>query len=146
MAYCSENFGEDGTVKYNQILNPNFLVIDVLRSLHGEFGKHPGISKTIVAYREEHFFPKMVQLIREWVMSCEQCIKESRIDRNLTRLPMKNPNEHITAHEDAMQIGLVPELPASGGCENIITVMDVFSVVSFPARHRIRTSKQLLEI
>ena len=56
----------------------------------------------------------MTQLIREWVMSCEQCIRESWIDRSLTR-PLQNPNEHITAIEDAMQIDLVLVLPPSGG-------------------------------
>ena len=60
-------------------------------------------------------------------MSCEQCIRESRIHRNLTRPPLQNPNEHITAPEDAMQIDLVPELPPSGGFENIVTATDVFS-------------------
>ena len=69
----------------------------------------------------------MAQLIRDWVMSCEQCIRESRIDRSLTRPPLQNPNEHITAPEDAMQTDLVPELPPSGGYENIVTSMDVFS-------------------
>ena len=47
-------FGETGSVKSYQILNPKQLVIEVLRSLHGEFGKHPGISKTILAYREKY--------------------------------------------------------------------------------------------
>ena len=60
-------------------------------------------------------------------MSGEQCIRESRIEDNITRLPLKNPNEHMTAPEDAMQIDLVPELPPSGGYENIVTAMDVFS-------------------
>ena len=85
-------FGETGSVKYYQILIPKQLVKEVLRSLHGEFGKHPGIFKTIIAYREKFHFPKMVQLIREWVMSCEQCIRESRNDRSLTRPPLQNPN------------------------------------------------------
>ena len=60
-------------------------------------------------------------------MSCEQCIRESRTHRSLTRFPLQNPNEHITAPEDAMQNDLVPELPPSGGYENIATAMDVFS-------------------
>ena len=68
----------------------------------------------------------MAQLIREWVMSSEQCIRESRIDHSLTRLPLQNPNEHITAPEDAMQIDLVPELPPSDGYANIVTAVDVF--------------------
>ena len=120
-------FGETGSVKYYQILMPRQLVNDVLRSLHEEFGKHPGISKTINAYMEKKYFPKMAQLIREWLMSCEQCIRESRIDRSLTRPSLQNPSEHITAPEDAMQIDLVPELPPSGGYENLVTAMDVFS-------------------
>ena len=60
-------------------------------------------------------------------MSCEQCIRESRNVRSLTRSPLQYPNEHITAPEDAMQIELVPGLPPSGGYENIVTAMDVFS-------------------
>ena len=59
-------------------------------------------------------------------MSCEQCIRESRIDRSFNCPPLQNPNEHITAPEDAIQIDLVPELPPSGGYENIVTAMDVF--------------------
>ena len=120
-------FGETGSVKYYQFLIPKQLIKEVLRSLHGEFGKNPGTFKTIIAYREKFYFPKMAQLIREWVMSCEQCIRESRIDHSLTFPPPQNPNEHITAPEDAMRIDLVPELPPSGGYEIIVTAMDVFS-------------------
>ena len=46
-------FGETGSVKYYQILIPKHLVKEVLHSLHGEFGKHPGIFKTIFACREK---------------------------------------------------------------------------------------------
>ena len=84
-------FVETGSVKYYQILIPKQLVEEVLRSLHGEFGRHPGISKTIIAYREKYYFPKMAQLIREWVISCKQCIRESRIDRSLTPPPPAKP-------------------------------------------------------
>ena len=49
-------FGKTGSVKYYQIVIPKQLVKKVLRSLHGEFSKHPGIYKTILAYREKFFF------------------------------------------------------------------------------------------
>ena len=94
-------FGGTGSVKYYQILIPKQLVNEVLRSLCGEFGKHPGISKTVTAYREKYYFPKMAQLFREWVISCEQCIRESRIDRSLTRFPCKTQ----------MSIFLRPKMP-----------------------------------
>ena len=51
-------FGETGSVKYYQILIPKQLVNEVLRSLHGEFGKHPGSSKAIIAYKEKIIFRK----------------------------------------------------------------------------------------
>ena len=120
-------FAKTRSVKYYQILIPKHLVNKVFRRLQEEFGKQPGIAQTIIAYWQNYYFPKKAQFIRKWVMSCEQCIRESRIDRSFTRLPLQNPNGHITAPEDAMQIDLVPDLPPSGGYENIVTAMDVFS-------------------
>ena len=69
----------------------------------------------------------MAQLIWEWVLSCEQCLRESRINPRLTRPPLQNPNEYITVPKDAMQIDLVPGSPPSGGYQNIVTAIDVFS-------------------
>ena len=57
----------------------------------------------------------MAQLIREWVLSCEQCLREARINPRLTRPPLQNLNVYITAPENAIQIDLVPGLPPSGG-------------------------------
>ena len=68
---------------------------------------------------------KQAKLIRKWVVSCEQGIRESRIDRSFTRPFVQNHNEHITAAEDV----LVPELTPSGVYEIIVT--DIFSIFSF---------------
>ena len=135
-------YGDTGNVKYYQILIPNQLVNEILRSLHGDFGRHLGITKTIIANREKYYYPKMVQLISEWVMSCEKCIREIRINPQLTPTPLQNPNEHITAPEDAMQIDLVPGLPPSGGYENIVTAMDVFSrsLFAYPTSNHYATT------
>ena len=120
-------YRETGSVKYYQNLIPKQLVIEVLRSFHGEFGKHPGFTKTKIAYGEKYYYPNMAQLFREWVLSNEQCLRESRINPPLTRPPLQNPNEYFTAPEDAMQVDLVPGLPPSGGYENTETAMDMFS-------------------
>ena len=54
-------YGETGSVTYYQILIPKQLVNEVLLNLHGEFGKHPGITKTCIifffgiAYREKNY-------------------------------------------------------------------------------------------
>ena len=120
-------FGETGSVKYYQNLITKQLVNEVLGHLHGEFGKHSGNSKRKIANKEKNYFPKLAQLIREWVMSSETCIKKLPIERGFTRPPRQNPNEHILAPKDAMQTDLVPELPPSDGSENILTAMELFS-------------------
>ena len=104
-----KQFEETGSVKCYQIHIPESSVNEVLRSVQGEFGKHAGIAKPIIAYRKNYYFPKMAQLISDWFMSCEQGIRESRIDRSLTCPFLQNPNEHSIAPEDAMQNDLVPE-------------------------------------
>ena len=60
-------YGETAIVKYYQILITKQLVNDLLQNFHGELGKYPGITKTIIAYREKYYCPIMAQLIREWV-------------------------------------------------------------------------------
>ena len=69
----------------------------------------------------------MAQLIRDWVISFEQCIRESGVDRSLNKLPQQNPKKHLTAPEYAMQVVFVPGLPPSGGYENVVAAMDLFS-------------------
>ena len=49
------NHGETGSVKYYQIRIPKQLFNEALRKLRGEFGKYPGITKTIIAYREKNY-------------------------------------------------------------------------------------------
>ena len=60
-------------------------------------------------------------------MLCKQCVRESLVDNIITRLPLQNPSEHIIGTEDAMQIDLVREVTRSGGYENIVTAIDVYS-------------------
>ena len=122
-----KNYGETGNIKHYQILIPRQVVDEVFRSLHEEISKHPGITKTIIARSQKYYYPNMAKLIRQRVMSCGQCMRESRVDDRLTRPAMQNPSEHITAPEDAMQIDLLAELSPSGGYENIVTAMDKFS-------------------
>ena len=62
-------------------------------------------------------------------MAYEECLRESRINRQLTHPPLQNLNEYISAPEHAIQIDLVPGLPPSGGYEKIVTAIDVFPAI-----------------
>ena len=84
-------YGDTGSVKYYQILIPKQLVNEVLRSFHGDFGKQPGITETIIAYREKYYYPKVAQLIREWVMSCEKRNRELWNNPQLSPAPPAKP-------------------------------------------------------
>ena len=89
----------------------------------------------------------MAQLINKWVMSCKQCIKESRIDRRLACLPLQNPSEHIKETEGARQFDLVPDLPPSVGYKDIVTAMDAFSrylIVYLTSNQDVKTIAEII--
>ena len=133
-------YGKTGSVKNYQLLIPKQLVNEVPRNIHGEFGKHPGITKTIIAYREKYHYQNQAQLIKEWVSSYEQCLRISWVNPRLTRSPLQNPNEYIAAPQGAMQIDyLVPGLPPFGGYEVIVTAMVVFSrfLFAYPTSNQV---------
>ena len=120
-------YGKTVSVKYYQILIPKQLVNEVLRNLHGEFGKHPGITKTTIACRENYYYPNKAQLIREWVCHVSNALEKHGLTPDSPPPPtLQNTNDYITAPKDAMQIDFVLGLPPSGGYENIVTAIDVF--------------------
>ena len=88
----------------------------------------------------------MAQLIRKWVMSCEQFNRELRINPRVTRPPLENPNEYITAPEAAMQIDLVTGLPLSHDFENIVRARDVFSRSLFSYPTAIKDGKTIAKV
>ena len=61
------------------------------------------------------------------VARLETCIKDKRIPNPTITPELLNLPEWDLGPEDAMQIDLLPNLPPSGGYENIITAMDAFS-------------------
>ena len=122
-----KGYGEPGSVKHYQIFIQKQLIAEVLPNLHGAFGRFLGFTKTLIAYREKYFYLNMAHLIKKWVLSCEQCIRQSQFENILTRPRPQIPIQHITGREDAMQIYLVRELPQSGGYQNIVTAIKVFS-------------------
>ena len=116
-----------GNVQYRQALLPKHLVSQFFQSLHGTANKHPGISKMVYEIRQKYYYPRIAKIVKKWVQGCEICIKDKR-----TKNPSKTPEllslpEWNLGPEDALQIDLLRNLPLSGGYENIITALDVFS-------------------
>ena len=138
-------FEETGSVKYYQILNPKQLVKEVLLRLHGEFGKHPRIAKTIIAYREKYYFPKMAQMIREWVHHVSNASENHELTIASPALSCKTP----------MSTLLRPKVPCELiWCRNYLHLVAMKTLwlpwMCFPDTylhtwHQIRTPKQLLK-
>ena len=64
---------------------------------------------------------------RKRIQGCDICIEDKRIPNSSITPELLNLPERDLGPEDSMQIDLLPKLPPSGGYENIITTMDVFS-------------------
>ena len=72
MGNCYE---ECGQVTHHQILIPEHLIIELLKAIHGQMGKHPGITKIIQECRSNYYCPGLAKRIKQWVLNCEECIK-----------------------------------------------------------------------
>ena len=71
------------------------------------------------------------QRLKNWVQQFEACINEKRIIKIKLKLELLNVAEWDREPEDAIQKELLPDLPPSGGYENIVTARDVFSRDAF---------------
>ena len=120
-------FDETGNIKYHQILLPQHLLRELLQSLHGTAHRHPGISKMLQEIRQRYYYPSMGKHVKKWVEGCEQCARDKRVPNATITPELLNLPEWDLGPEDAMQIDLLPNLLPSGGYENVLTAIDVFS-------------------
>ena len=127
-------FDETGNVKHHQILLPQHLLQELLQSLHGTAHKHPGISKMLQKIRQRYYYPSMAKHVKKWVDGCEQCDRDKRAPNATITPELLNLPEWDLGSEDTMQIDLLPNLPPSGGYENVLTAIDVISryVFAYP--------------
>ena len=69
----------------------------------------------------------MAKHVKKWVDGCEECARDKRVPNATITPELLNLPEWDLGPEDAMQIDLLPNLPPSGGFENVLTAIDVFS-------------------
>ena len=122
----------------------------LLQSLHGTAGKQPGISKMMKEVRQKYCFPSIATYVRNWVRDCEICIQDNRINKTRITPELIHIPDWDVGPEDLMQIDSLPELPPSGGKENIITAIDVFSrhAFAYPVSNptAVNTAKVIIDI
>ena len=107
----------------------------MLRSLHRKFGMHSSTTELKLAKRQKYNRPNIALLSDSGLFHVGKVSWNHNSTRDwLTHPFLQNPGEYATGPEDAMQIVLVPELFAPGGCENNLKVMHMFSryVFNYP--------------
>ena len=143
-------YDETGNVQFRQVLLPKHLVTELRQSLHGTANKHPGNSKMLHEIRQKYYYPGVAKIVKKWVQGCEICIRDKRIANASITPELLILPEWDLGPEDALQIDLLPNLPPSGGYENIITALDVFSryLFAYPVTDAsaISTAKVLIDI
>ena len=65
--------------------------------------------------RQKYYYPGTAKHVKEWVEGCEICAKDKRVPNNAITPELFNLTEWDLGPEDAMQIDLLQNLPASGG-------------------------------
>ena len=100
---------------------------ELLQSLHGTTHKHPGVSKMLQEIRQRYYYLSMAKHVKKWVEVCEQCARDKGVPIAAITPELPNLPERVLGPEDAMQINLLPNLSLSGGYENVLTAIDVFS-------------------
>ena len=143
-------YNDVGEISHLHVLLPGQLLKVLLQSLHGRAGKHPSISTRMQEIRQKYYFPSIATYVRNWVRDCEICIQDKRINNTRSTPELIHIPEWHVRQEDLMQIDLLPELPPSGGYENIITAIDVFSRYAFayPVSNAtaVNTAKVIIDI
>ena len=112
--------------------------------------QHPGISKMMQEICQKYYFLSIATYVRNWVRDCEICIQDKRINNTRITSDLISIPEWDLGPEDLMQTDLLPELPPSGGYENIITAKGVFSRYAFayPVSNptTVNTAKVIIDI
>ena len=120
-------YNEAGQVKYHQILLPKHLLKDLLQAVHGTAHRHPGFSKMLQEIRQKYYYTGTAKHVKKWVEECEICAKDKRVPNTVITPELLSLPEWDLGPEVAMQIHLLPNLPASGGYQTVMTAIDVFS-------------------
>lgn len=109
-----------------QLLLPQCLQAEVLRSLHDEQG-HQGMERTLQLLQSRCFWPSMTKDVEQWCQQCQRCVLGKAVQPKVrtywSTLQATRPNEIL-----ALDFTLLE--PASDGRENVLILTDIFTKYS----------------
>ena len=137
-----KNYRETGSVKYYQILIPKQLVSEVHRNLHGEFGKHPGNTKTKIAYRGKFINQIWLNYSRSGSYHVNNVSKSHELTIASPTFPCKTPRSTLLRQKTPCKFPSLRPVAMEILCQPWTS----FPAVYLHTRHQIRTPKQIAKV
>ena len=130
-------YGECGQVTHHQIIIHEHLINELLKLIHGQMGKHPGITEIIQEFRSNYNCPGLAKSIKQRVQNSEDCIKNVGINNCQIRPKLINNIKHVLGPKDILEIDILSNIPKSAGYQNIVTMIDVISryLLAYPTQN-----------
>ena len=72
-------------------------------------------------FDREKYYPSMAKNVKKWVEGCEEGVRDKRFPNATITPELLNLPEWDLGPKDAMQINFLPNVPPSGGYENVLT-------------------------
>ncbi|KAL7834629.1 hypothetical protein SRHO_G00288760 [Serrasalmus rhombeus] len=112
-----------GGLEYSQLLLPQCLQNEVLRSVHDDHG-HQGTERTLQLLRDRCFWVNMAQDVERWCQQCQRCTLGKAVQPKVRAfrgtLQAARPNEILAIDFSVLE-------PASDGRENVLILTDIFT-------------------
>ena len=148
---CREYYDHTGKISHYQTVVPPHKRAEVLYRVHNSKLKtHNGISKTIIEYRKQFYFPGFTEQLVNYIKNCLTCNQIKPIPKSLRTPPLQEMMTEVGLPAEAMQIDIVGKLPDANGYKYILTAIDVFSryLFAIPLREQsaLHTARALVGI
>lgn len=104
---------------------PQYLQADVIREAHDTIlgGAHVGVDKTSATVKSRHHWPKMTDLIEDWIVGYDVCHRV--MHRNARPYGLLQALSIPLERDDRVNIGFITNLPVSEeGYEAVVTIID----------------------
>ena len=130
-------FGSDGVLYYRlqpdrrheplvNVVLPLVLRKEVMRAAHEScFAGHGGVFKTQELIRQQFFWPRLLNDVAEYVLSCDKCQKHKKSNYTGINPLADTPNEG--KFNNIIHVDLFGPVKGSPTCKFILTIIDSFT-------------------
>ena len=117
---CREFYDHAGKISHYQTVVPQHLRAEVLYRVHNSKLKaHNGVTKTIIEYRKQFYFPGFTEQVVNYIKNCLTCNQVKPVPKSLRTPPLQEMMTEVGLPAEALQIDIVGKLPDANGFKYI---------------------------